>query len=62
MEFQLAESAVLRFFADLFLGGEPEPGWLERIAGATGTQSAWGPEAARHAVAIILASPAAQVG
>ncbi len=53
---------VLRFFADLVFGGEPEPGWLDRIASLQGTPSAWGPGAARHAVAIILASPAAQVG
>jgi hypothetical protein len=52
---------VLRFFADLVLGGEPEPGWLDRIASSLGTRSAWGPEAARHAVAIILASPEGQV-
>jgi uncharacterized protein (DUF1800 family) len=52
---------VLRFFVDLVLGGEPEPGWLDRIAGSLGTKSAWGPEAARHAVAIILASPEGQV-
>jgi uncharacterized protein (DUF1800 family) len=52
---------VLRFFTDLVLGGEPEPGWLDRIASSLGTPSAWGPEAARHAVAIILASPEGQV-
>ncbi len=52
---------VLRFFADLLLGGEPEPGWLDRIARSLGNVSAWGPEAARRAVAIILASPEGQV-
>ena len=54
--------AVLRFFADLILGGEPEPGWVDRIAGSVGNRSAWGPEAAQRAVAIILASPEGQVG
>jgi uncharacterized protein (DUF1800 family) len=52
---------VIRFFAELFLGGEPEPGWLDRIASVPGAPRAWGPEAARHAVAVILASPAGQV-
>jgi hypothetical protein len=52
---------VLRFFADLLLGGEPEPGWLDRIAGSLGAPSAWGPEAARRAVATILASPEGQL-
>ncbi len=52
---------VLRFFADLVLGGEPEPGWLDRIASSLGAQSAWGPDAARRAVAIILASPEGQI-
>jgi uncharacterized protein (DUF1800 family) len=57
-----SRESVLRFFADLLFGGEPESGWLDRIARSLGTRSAWGPGAARRAVAIILASPEGQVG
>jgi uncharacterized protein (DUF1800 family) len=53
---------VLRFFTEVILGGQPEPGWLDRIARSLKTTTpAWGPEAARLAVAMILASPEGQL-
>jgi Protein of unknown function (DUF1800) len=49
------------FIADLFLGAEPNPDWHARIADAVGPQQSWGPGAARHAIALILACPEAQM-
>ena len=43
------------------LGGEPGPDWHARIAAALGPESAWGPDAARRAVALVLACPEAQI-
>ncbi len=52
---------AIGFFADLILGAEPGPGWRARIGAAIGSPSTWGPEAARRLVALILASPEAQL-
>ena len=52
---------VIAFVAGLVLGGEPGPEWHTRIASALGPESAWGPEAARRAVALVLACPEAQI-
>jgi uncharacterized protein (DUF1800 family) len=52
----------ITFFAELLLGGEPGPDWHARIANALGPESAWGPDAARRAVALILACPEGQLG
>jgi uncharacterized protein (DUF1800 family) len=52
---------AIAFFAELLLGAEPGPRWLDRIAATTGPGSSWGPDAARRAVATILACPEAQL-
>jgi uncharacterized protein (DUF1800 family) len=52
---------LIAHVAGLLLGGEPGPKWHDRIAGALGPQSAWGPEPARRAVALILSCPEAQI-
>ena len=52
---------VVAFCAGLVLGGEPGPAWHARIEAALGPGSEWGPDAARRAVALILACPEAQV-
>jgi uncharacterized protein (DUF1800 family) len=49
------------FIADLLLGEEPGRDWHARIANAVGPEQSWDPGAARHAVALILTSPEAQV-
>ncbi len=52
---------TLAFLADLLLGGEPPPPWRDRVEAAAGPAATWGPDAARRAVAAILASPEGQV-
>jgi uncharacterized protein (DUF1800 family) len=52
---------LVGFIGELVLGGEPRPGWHQGIASALGPEAAWGPEAARRAVALILACPEAQI-
>jgi uncharacterized protein (DUF1800 family) len=52
---------VIAFLADLVLGGEPGPEWQGRIVPALGPETAWGPDAARRVVALILACPEAQI-
>jgi hypothetical protein len=54
-------SEAVRYFAKLLLGTEPGDAWCNRIEAALGPQASWGPEGARRAVALILASPEAQL-
>jgi uncharacterized protein (DUF1800 family) len=54
--------AAITFLAELLLGSEPDRDWHARIASALGPSSSWGPEAARRAVAIVLACPESQLG
>ena len=49
------------FIADLLLGAEPDRDWHARIAEAVGPKQSWGPGAARHAIALILTCPEAQM-
>jgi uncharacterized protein (DUF1800 family) len=49
------------FFAELFTGRAPSPGWCDQIAEAVSGSRADKPEAARRVVALILASPEAQL-
>jgi len=49
------------FFAELFTGIAPSPGWRDRIVEVVSRSRADKPEAARRAVALILASPEAQL-
>jgi hypothetical protein len=49
------------FFAELFTGRDPSPDWRDRIVEAVSRSRADKPEAARRAVALILASPEAQL-
>jgi hypothetical protein len=51
----------IRALADLWFGAEPARGWNDRVATAVGPESSWGPEPARRAAALILASPEAQL-
>jgi hypothetical protein len=50
---------VVNFLADLLFGGEPSPGWRERIANGAGAK--WDADTARRVVALALASPEAQL-
>jgi uncharacterized protein (DUF1800 family) len=52
---------AVRFFARLLLGVEPGDAWRKRIESALGPLASWGPERARRAVALILASPEAHL-
>ena len=52
---------LIAFVAELLLGVVPGDGWTDRVATAAGASSEWGPEAARRAVALILACPEAQL-
>jgi hypothetical protein len=54
--------AVIARAAEQFLGAEPGPAWHARIASELGPTLAWGPDAARRAVALVLACPEAQLG
>jgi len=49
------------FFAELLTGRAPSPGWRDRIVDVVSRLRADKPEAARRAVALILASPEAQM-
>ncbi len=53
--------AVITFCAELLLGRSPGQAWHDRIAAALGPESSWGPELGRRAVALIVASPEAQL-
>ena len=53
--------ALIAFVAELLLGDVPGDGWPDRVATAAVGSSTWGPEAARRAVALILACPEAQL-
>jgi hypothetical protein len=52
---------LLAFFAELLFGAEPSPAWRDRIEAAVGAGGIQGPEGARRAVALMLASPEAQL-
>jgi uncharacterized protein (DUF1800 family) len=53
---------VIGFAADLLLGGPPDAAWHDRIAAELRPGPAWGPAAARRAVALVLACPEAMIG
>jgi uncharacterized protein (DUF1800 family) len=52
---------LVEFFAELFTGSSPIPEWRDRIVEVVSRSRAGKPEAARRAVALILASPEAQL-
>jgi hypothetical protein len=52
--------SVIAFLARLLFGAAPGADWHGRIAGAPGP-AAWGPSAARHLAALVLACPEAQL-
>ncbi len=54
-------SDQVAFFAELFTGMAPSPGWHDRIVEVVSRSPADKPETARRAVALILASPEAQL-
>lgn len=49
------------FLADLFLGGEPQPGWIDGIVKAASTKESAGQGNLDRIVAQVLASPEAQL-
>jgi uncharacterized protein (DUF1800 family) len=49
------------FIAELLFGAEPDRDWHARIADAVGPVESWDPDAARHAIALILTCPEAQL-
>jgi uncharacterized protein (DUF1800 family) len=49
---------TIEFFSDLLLGGRPDARWVEQVAPKTD----WNEDAARRAVARLLATPEAQLG
>jgi uncharacterized protein (DUF1800 family) len=49
------------FIAQLFLGSDPDRDWHARIADAVGSDQSWAPDAARHAIVLILNCPEAQL-
>jgi len=53
--------AIIAFCADLLLGGLPSLAWQEGILSALGPRAASRPDTGRQAVALILASPEAQL-
>ncbi|MBI1914259.1 MAG: DUF1800 domain-containing protein [Planctomycetes bacterium] len=53
---------VAAFHAELFLGAVPGAGWRDRLLAVLGTKPALTPENARRVVALVLASPEAQLG
>jgi len=53
--------ALITFCGELFVGKAPNQGWHDRIVAALGPESSWGPDLARRAVALIIASPEAQL-
>ncbi|WP_422923037.1 DUF1800 domain-containing protein [Singulisphaera sp. PoT] len=52
---------VIAFCGELLLGSPPSQAWHDRIAAALGPDSSWGPDLARRAAALIVASPEAQL-
>ena len=54
-------TSVLTFYADLILGGVPDPGWLDRLTAALGKGARATAETARRAAALTLASTEAQL-
>lgn len=52
---------LAQFFAELLLGQVPSAAWLDRIVAAVGAQSTLESKSACRAVALILASPEAQL-
>jgi hypothetical protein len=55
------QSAVV-FFSELLLGGAPSPAWRARLLSGLGPRPTAEPGTLRRAVALILASPEAQLG
>jgi len=53
---------IIAFYADLLLGGFPSQAWQERILNTLSPKAAATPANGRQAVALILASPEAQLG
>ena len=55
---------AIRFCAELLLGATPDPRWIDRLGESLGSRSKtpWDQDAARRAVAQLLASPEAQLG
>ncbi len=49
------------FIAELVFGSEPDRDWHARIADVVGPDESWDPDAARHAIALILTCPEAQL-
>ncbi|SIO28302.1 Uncharacterized conserved protein, DUF1800 family [Singulisphaera sp. GP187] len=54
--------ALIAHVAKRLFGAEPSAKWHDQIAAGLGPPSAWGPESARRAVALILSCPEAQLG
>jgi hypothetical protein len=57
-------SDTIRFCAELLLGIAPDAGWIDRLGSSPDSKSntAWDPASARRGVALILATPEAQLG
>jgi uncharacterized protein (DUF1800 family) len=55
------EKDVVAFYTQLLLGTEPRPEWRARVTAAVGPNRANDAEAARRTVALILATPEAQL-
>ena len=53
---------LLTFFGELLLGTSPTPAWRARLAAALERKRGTDADTARRAVAVILASPEAQLG
>ena len=54
-------SALLTFYAELLLGGVPDPAWRDRILSALGPRPAADDRTARRVAALVLCSPEAQL-
>jgi uncharacterized protein (DUF1800 family) len=54
--------AIVSFYAELLLGYLPSAAWQEQILNALGPKATATPEIGQQAVALILASPEAQLG
>ncbi|WP_406694468.1 DUF1800 domain-containing protein [Singulisphaera sp. Ch08] len=52
---------LIAHVAERLLGAEPSAKWHDQIAASLGPRSAWGPEQAGRAVALILSCPEAQL-
>jgi hypothetical protein len=53
--------AILTFYSELLLGSPPSSAWRDRIGDALGLKATAEPEILRRAVALMLASPEAQI-